>query len=76
MFSLEEQNRELKMGVAVLAQRLLGEIESGGDINMIKRIAVLGSPVARVARDGGGFLEAFEAAGSAVLEWFSGPPGV
>jgi len=61
VFSLEEQNHELKKGVAVLAQRLLGEIETGGDINAIKRMAVFGGPVAMVARIGGGFVEAFEA---------------
>jgi len=61
MSTLHEENAELLRGTAILAQRLLGEVEQGGDITTIARIATLGGPIARVARNGGGYLEALEA---------------
>ena len=59
--TIEQENEELRLAVGVMGQYLLGQIETGGDITAIKRIAVFGTPVARVARNGGGYLEAFEA---------------
>jgi len=60
MLSLQEQNHELRQATAILAQRLLGEIEAGADLNAIRRIAIFGEPVAEVARAGGGFVELYQ----------------
>jgi len=57
----QEENDELRRGVHLLVQRLLGEIETGRNLDAVKRIVVLGSPVAAVVRSGGGYQEAFTA---------------
>lgn len=61
MRAISEQNAQLRQEVQIMVQRLLGEIETGRDINTIMRIAAFGAPVAKVARNGGGYLELFEA---------------
>jgi len=58
---LELENAELRRSVHLLAQRLLGEIETGRNPDAIKRISILGGPVAAVVRSGGGYREAFAA---------------
>jgi len=61
MLALQEQNYEIGQATEILAQRLFGEIEAGGDMNTIRRIAVFGEAVAAVARSGGGFVELYQA---------------
>jgi len=58
---VQEENLELHRSVHLLAHRLLGEIETGRNLDAVKRIAFLGGPVAAVARNGGGYQEAFAA---------------
>jgi len=56
---VQAENDELRRGVHLLVQRLLGEIETGRNLDAVKRIVVLGGPVAGVVRSGGGYQEAF-----------------
>ncbi len=61
MTTIEEENEQLRRGVQLMGECLLSQIETGRDMNAINRIPIFGTPVARVASNGGGHLEAFEA---------------
>lgn len=61
MEAIQRENAEIQRQVQFLAQRLFCEFETGKDLTTVRRILFFGVPSARVGREGGGFLELFDA---------------